>query len=347
MSQDGRSTSRAPMSSVKAMCEYLPGIGGKEIQNSQNHSYCLGDAIHRHPPTLGLGSNTCIQDAFNLGWKLALVHKGLADPSLLDTYNTERQPVASHLVTESNNILRFDIGLWMAMGLQPYGVSEEDRTRAKQLMASNTKEGREKRKAVTNGIRGLHKELNALGTAMGQLYKSPAAYGSDETDPFQPGPKEALDPFQQYDPCTYPGRRFPHILLGSGTRIAGPLTSTLDIAGKGHFSLFTGIGGEKWRDAADAVKQELGVSVKVVGIGLGLEWTDTYLDWEEKRGVEEDGCVLVRPDFFVAWRAQESGDERERLVEVMRSILGRGQAKSATSNGVKANGVGLQDVLIR
>ena len=39
-------------------------------------SFCLGDAVHRHPPNHGLGSNTCIQDAHNLAWKVAYVDKG-------------------------------------------------------------------------------------------------------------------------------------------------------------------------------------------------------------------------------------------------------------------------------
>ena len=42
--------------------------------------FCMGDAVHRHPPSNGLGSNTSIQDAFNLVWKLALVLKGKAWP---------------------------------------------------------------------------------------------------------------------------------------------------------------------------------------------------------------------------------------------------------------------------
>ncbi|CAO2650475.1 Nn.00g017670.m01.CDS01 [Neocucurbitaria sp. VM-36] len=306
---------------------------------SKGNVFCLGDAIHRHPPTLGLGSNTCIQDAFNLAWKIALVQKGFASAFLLDTYNTERQPVAAHLVTESNNILRIDFGLFAAMGLQPYGASEEDRVKSKQIMASNTKEGREKRKAVSNAVKSLHRELHGLGTALGQLYQSSAVFGSDEIAPFQPGPREAQNPFEYYDPCTYPGRRLPHVILGSGSRIPGPLTSTLDIAGKGQFTLFTGIGGEGWRDAASAVQNKLGVSIKVVSIGIGLQWADVYLDWEEKRGVEEDGCVLVRPDYFVAWRAQDSGDEVDRLIKVMGSILGPTASKSATSAGVEKTGL--------
>lgn len=43
---------------------------------SKGRVFCLGDAVHRHPPMNGLGSNTCIQDAANLAWKVAMVHKG-------------------------------------------------------------------------------------------------------------------------------------------------------------------------------------------------------------------------------------------------------------------------------
>ena len=45
---------------------------------SKGRVFCGGDAVHRHPPSSGLGSNTCMQDAFNLAWKLAYVVKGYA-----------------------------------------------------------------------------------------------------------------------------------------------------------------------------------------------------------------------------------------------------------------------------
>src|SRR5258706_3478110 len=51
---------------------------------SKGRVFCGGDAVHRHPPSSGLGSNTCMQDAANLAWKLAFVVRGDADPSLLD-----------------------------------------------------------------------------------------------------------------------------------------------------------------------------------------------------------------------------------------------------------------------
>ena len=51
--------------------------------------FVMGDAAHRHPPSNGLGSNTSIQDAFNLAWKLALVTRGKAGDGLLDSYTDE------------------------------------------------------------------------------------------------------------------------------------------------------------------------------------------------------------------------------------------------------------------
>jgi 2-polyprenyl-6-methoxyphenol hydroxylase-like FAD-dependent oxidoreductase len=60
--------------------------------------FLAGDAAHVHPIAGGLGMNTGIQDAYNLGWKLALVLGGNATSGLLDTYGEERLPIASWLL---------------------------------------------------------------------------------------------------------------------------------------------------------------------------------------------------------------------------------------------------------
>ncbi|MFI9033902.1 FAD-dependent monooxygenase [Streptomyces sp. NPDC053726] len=65
-----------------------------------------GDAAHVHSIAGGLGMNTGIQDAFNLGWKLARVVTGQADPGLLDTYEEERLPVASWTLDITSERLR-------------------------------------------------------------------------------------------------------------------------------------------------------------------------------------------------------------------------------------------------
>ena len=60
--------------------------------------FLAGDAAHMHPPAGGQGMNTAVQDAYNLGWKLAHVLRHGAPPTLLDSYEDERLPVAAHLL---------------------------------------------------------------------------------------------------------------------------------------------------------------------------------------------------------------------------------------------------------
>ncbi len=60
----------------------------------EQHIFLAGDAAHRFPPTGGLGLNTGVQDAHNLAWKISAVEAGWARDALLDSYETERRPVA-------------------------------------------------------------------------------------------------------------------------------------------------------------------------------------------------------------------------------------------------------------
>ncbi|TGB10096.1 rifampin monooxygenase [Streptomyces sp. MZ04] len=60
--------------------------------------FLAGDSAHIHPPTGGQGLNLGVQDAFNLGWKLAAAVNGWAPDGLLDSYETERHPVAARVI---------------------------------------------------------------------------------------------------------------------------------------------------------------------------------------------------------------------------------------------------------
>ena len=64
--------------------------------------FLAGDAAHIHSPAGGQGMNTGIQDAYNLGWKLAAVAAGAASPALLDSYEAERRPIAAGVLALSN-----------------------------------------------------------------------------------------------------------------------------------------------------------------------------------------------------------------------------------------------------
>ena len=68
-------------------------------QLQQQRIFFGGDAAHVHSPAGGQGMNTGIQDMINLGWKLALVHKRIAKPELLHTYQAERLPIISTVVS--------------------------------------------------------------------------------------------------------------------------------------------------------------------------------------------------------------------------------------------------------
>jgi 2-polyprenyl-6-methoxyphenol hydroxylase-like FAD-dependent oxidoreductase len=59
--------------------------------------FLCGDATHIHSPAGGQGMNACMQDGFNLGWKLAMVIRGEAQPSILDSYEAERRPIAEQV----------------------------------------------------------------------------------------------------------------------------------------------------------------------------------------------------------------------------------------------------------
>ncbi|MEU8968414.1 FAD-dependent monooxygenase [Streptomyces monashensis] len=79
--------------------------------------FLAGDAAHVHTPAGGQGMNTGLQDAANLGWKLAAVVAGHADPALLDTYQAERHPVGRAVLRSSGGIIR------LAMAKYPWTLA--------------------------------------------------------------------------------------------------------------------------------------------------------------------------------------------------------------------------------
>lgn len=91
-------------------CHWTSDFGVNERQIEQYvHGRILlaGDAAHVHSPAGGQGMNTGIQDAANLAWKLALVYKGAASSSLMDTYQTERHPVGESVLVMTGKMLKF------------------------------------------------------------------------------------------------------------------------------------------------------------------------------------------------------------------------------------------------
>lgn len=282
---------------------------------SSGRVFCMGDAVHRHPPTNGLGSNTSIQDAYNLCWKLKLVLENKASPALLDSYSAERQPVGKQIVTRANKSIGDFPPIFEAVGLLSSADPDQARRNIEARKAP-TEEGKARRKKLYDAIAHKSYEFNCHGVEMNQRYASNAMV-SDGT----PQPAFTRDHELYYHATTWPGAHLPHVWVEHH----GVRKSTLDLAGKGRFTLLTGIGGECWRDAAAAVEATYGLPVDVVSIGpAGCDAQDIYADWYRQSEVDEDGCVLVRPDMYVAWRAKQAvAGASDVLVGVFGQLLGR------------------------
>ncbi|EPT00345.1 hypothetical protein FOMPIDRAFT_1060350 [Fomitopsis schrenkii] len=94
-----------PWGEIVDVTDYRPSV--RMVNNfREGRVFVAGDAAHVHTPRGGQGLNTSVQDVFNLAWKLALVEKGLASTSLLDTYSEERLPVIKHMLQETVRMTR-------------------------------------------------------------------------------------------------------------------------------------------------------------------------------------------------------------------------------------------------
>ncbi len=80
------------------ICDKYDDVPAEQGNAMQPRVFIAGDACHTHSPKAGQGMNFSMQDAFNLGWKLAAVLRGQSAPALLHTYSEERQVVAQELI---------------------------------------------------------------------------------------------------------------------------------------------------------------------------------------------------------------------------------------------------------
>ncbi|GAA4740700.1 FAD-dependent monooxygenase [Modestobacter marinus] len=278
---------------------------------AQGRVFCAGDAVHRHPPTNGLGSNTSIQDSYNLAWKLAHVVAGTADPSLLETYDAERAPIARQIVERANQSIADTGKILSALDLEHTEADALERQLA--LWKAPGAEGEKIRAAVREAIAYKAYEFDAHGVEHNQRYASSAVV-PDGT----PMPEYRRDPELYAQPTTWPGAKLPHTWVTRG----GVRTSTLDLVGRGRFSVLTGIGGAAWLAAADTLGEEAGLSLTTVSIGPGQPVEDPYGTWADLREIEDGGVLLVRPDGYVAARYPSSPPSEQQAADWLAAALG-------------------------
>ncbi|MFJ5226526.1 FAD-dependent monooxygenase [Streptomyces sp. NPDC088400] len=261
----------------------------------QGRVFLAGDAAHLLPHTGGLGMNTGIQDAHNLAWKLGLVLRGYADPSLLDTYEVERRPVAK----------------------QNADWSSGNNDTLKRIISSALAEDQP---AVTKAIDEENAHIRQEGAELGFAYASRAIVGDGS---IPPAPSQTV-----YTPTAVPGCRAPHVWLDDhGVRM-----SSIDLL-HSRFVVLAGPQGRAWVDAATAMADRTDVPVIGRTIGRDGDLTDTDGDFLETYGISAGGAVLVRPDGHVAWRASAiDGTDTAPLAEALEQVLGRPVRPSASAS---------------
>ena len=280
---------------------------------SKGRVFCAGDATHRHPPSNGLGSNTSIQDGFNLAWKLAYVIKDKAGAELLDTYSIERSPIAKQIVTRANQSIAEFGPIFEALGL----TDTQDPVKMKKNMderKQNSPKAEKQRQALREAIAFKKYEFDAHGVEMNHRYKSNSVLTGGDKEPEFKKDKELF-----YQPTTYPGARIPHAWVYDKT---GLKHSLLDLCGKGNFSIITGIGGDEWLKAAKNIETQLGVKIQCNIIGPDQDFEDHAGEWSSIREISDSGLILVRPDQHICWRSKDMmSNSSEKLMDVMKKIL--------------------------
>jgi len=191
-------------------------------QYRKGRVFIAGDAAHRHPPTNGLGTNTSIQDSYNLAWKLALVLQGKAGEALLDTYSAERQPVGQQVVDRAIKSLNDMAPFAEALEVGPAQTREQGWASINGLF-DDTEKGAARREALLRSLDVQEGQFNALGVELGQRYEAGAVI-SDGTA----FPAYTRDPDLYYHPTTHPGAYLPHVWLERDRQ----RISTIDLAGR-------------------------------------------------------------------------------------------------------------------
>ena len=237
-------------------------------------AWMAGDSVHLFTPTGGFGMNTGVDDAANLGWKLAALTQGWGGPKLAESYEIERRPIAFRNTGASKRLA-------LNVGATPVGAAINDDTPA----------GVEARKKAHDYLSGVGPEFASLGVQLGARYDNSPIIIPDGVPP--------ADDLFDYKPSGAPGGRAPHVWLGEGR---GPGSSIYDRFTPGFTILRLG----KTPPNVDA----LAASFKARGIPMGvLDVPDVVA-----RDLYGRDIAIVRPDHHIAWRGNACPTDADKVV---------------------------------
>ena len=249
---------------ILSMATWLAGHALVADSFQNGHVFLGGDAVHLFTPTGGLGYNTAVEDAVNLGWKLSAVLKGQAQPTLLDSYEIERKPLA---VRNTGYAKQFADSI---------GLFDADKA-----LEDISPEGEQARSIASDYLNGhARREFNIPGVTFGGRYTHSPLIVED-------GTQAPADAANTYIPSACPGGRPPHAWLPDGS-------SLFD-----HFNFewtLLVLGQDKGPLAQDALK------FSEAALQCHLDFKVLRFDSQELLDLYEANLVLIRPDQIVAWR---------------------------------------------
>jgi hypothetical protein len=231
--------------------------------------FLAGDAVHLVIPTGGLGMNTGVGDAIDLGWKLAATLAGWGGPALLDSYEIERRQVGERNVGASR-YASLGRRKWRAQ----YRPDIRDRTIAGAAARANLVRVAEVEQRKSNEM---------IGAELGYRYvDSPIVCDV-------PGGPEHR--FREYEPTTWPGARLPHAWLADGA----PLQDRIPF--EGFTLLRLGLTGADTSGLEKAMR------------ATGAPFTVLDIPDDAPREVYGYDLLLLRPDLHVVWRGNRAPED--------------------------------------
>lgn len=282
------------------ICKAAPWVMTSQIAERyrEGRIFLAGDSAHRFPPSGGLGLNTGVQDAHNLVWKLALLEKGKVSDAILDTYESERRPIASYNADQSlSNAMRMmEIPIAMRTAEEPELAAKNF---AEMLVSSDL------RQQLSVAIANQAEHFDMLGLQLGYCYQGELMTGDPGSAPV------VENPVREFVPSSRPGSRLPHGWIETD----GVRASTLDLVGLEGFTLFAAAD-SGWREAA----KEFPAPIRVVEWRRDVRDPDNW--WHRVAQLSDGGALLIRPDQHVAARYGCAAAKVEsRLADALAGVI--------------------------
>ncbi|MDP3913034.1 MAG: FAD-dependent monooxygenase [Bacteroidota bacterium] len=236
----------------------------------QNRCFLVGDAAHVHSPVGAQGMNTGLQDAHNLAWKLAFYIRGKASENILESYQEERRPLAQKIIRSTDFAYSFMTSNSMPVRFLRLKLAPL----LLPIFLRKFKNSTRLRNRIFTSISGI-----------GIKYKQNLMHDSVGNFP---------------DHAPKPGERLPHFVYEMGGKTCS-IYDGLDSITYHLFVFGKQILPEPFRLVLEKYSEV--ISVKYISCEPGTQHLFKSF------GLEYEGCYLVRPDLYIAWRSRDFNAE--------------------------------------